>query len=151
MRLQTCKLVKAKRPVLAALLLGLWVSCGLLCADRTLGCDNSAAASSNADNACCKRHGSDANLPDREGQPEKASGTTCCDVVTKPAVATLERPAATDSGSRLEPLHPPIATISTDPMLHASPSALPDGRAFRVSPIQLLGVACLPHGPPTHA
>ncbi len=151
MKLQTDKPVETRRRLFAAMLLGLWVVCGLFCVDHALGCGSSAAPPSDASRACCEHHGTTGNLPDENGQTPEASGTACCDSVTKPTVEVLQPFEATASFPGLEPSDVTAAIVSINPTSRALLSALPDDRAFRTPPIQLLGVAHLPHGPPAHA
>ena len=150
MKLQTCKPVEARRRLFAALLLGLWVACGVFCADRAPGCDR-VADSSAAGDACCRQHGNAANLPEDEGQSAANSGAACCDSVTKPAVEVLQLSTAAASLSSLEPGDVIAVIVAIDPASYTPSSALPEGRASRTPPIQLLGVSHLPHGPPAHA
>lgn len=152
MKAQIYKPLEAWRRLFATLLLGLWVACGLLCVDRTLGCDSSeASVASGAGSACCKNHGSDARLPEKEGQSSQAAGTACCDAVTKTPVAFLQASmTVVDSFDAAHFVTPVENTFKFAPS-HAASCALPVGRPSEIPPIQLLGVSHLPHGPPAHA
>lgn len=137
------------RRAIAALLLGVWLNCGLLCAVDLPGCDSSPAATGPVGSeACCHRHGSAATRPADAGTQTPSA---CCDNVTVPSASPGEHSRATIESRGLDAGLPPAVVASPAPSPCAVPPILSNGRFVAVTPADLLGVAHLPLGPPARA
>lgn len=150
MKLRTYKPDGARRRALAALLLGLWLVCGLFCINGSANCPGSAPSTTAQRVACCQHHGSGANQSGDDTPDNPGSESACCDAVTKPAVASLPGVEAIP-GLSGDAAATNVTTSPIAPTLFPQACTLPVDRAFRLPAELLLGVSHLPHGPPVRA